>query len=108
MMKTLSESQKWDVIVKRMSSNFSPGEKITLSGILFLIGVQELGKGAKKFKKDDKISLMHVALCCLLEPWGYYIFEGLDENHWPHYRLNEKIPLLNPGEQTILVKKGYY
>ena len=36
-----------------ISKQFGDGAPIDMQGILFLIGVQELGMGFQKFKKDD-------------------------------------------------------
>ncbi|XOD69193.1 MAG: hypothetical protein ACMUEM_01280 [Flavobacteriales bacterium AspAUS03] len=100
------EARKWDAVIAHLTVEFSPQEKISLNGILFLIGVQELGKGPKKFKKDDKINIMHIAICRLLEPFDYYVFKGRDTEGWPHYELREFLPALKPGEQSILIKKA--
>jgi hypothetical protein len=79
---------------------------IDLEGMLFLIGVQELGKGYQKFNKNQKMDVMHVAICTLLEPYGFYQYEGLDKDGWPHWHATEKLPHLKAGEQTILMKKS--
>ena len=77
-----------------------------LESILFLIGVQELGQGYRTFKKDEKLNLMHIAICKLLEPYGYYEFDFFDEEGWPHYKIVTELPNLKPGEQTILMKEA--
>lgn len=77
-----------------------------LQSVLFLIGVQELGMGAKKFKKDDKVNIMHIAICTVLEPYGYYEFEGRDKDGWPHFKQKEQLPFLKPAEQNNLMVKG--
>ena len=56
-----------------------------LNAILFLIGIQELGRWKSKFSKEEKQDLMHVAVCRLLSTDGYYGFEGRDADGWPHY-----------------------
>lgn len=91
-------------IVKQLSSQF--GEEIDFKGILFLIGVQELGKGYRVFGKDEKVELMHIAVCSLLEDYGYYIYEGKDADGWPHWKSTEKLPSLKPGEQERLIKQA--
>ena len=48
--------------------------------ILFLIGVQEFGEMRKKFSKEQKQDLMHIAVCSLLSQSGYYEIEGVDED----------------------------
>ncbi len=58
-----------------------------LQSILFLIGVQELGRIPKSgFTKEEKRDLMHVAVCTLLEAEGYFEFEGRDQDGWPHWK----------------------
>lgn len=98
--------QKWSGLVTELSGRFADGEEMDLDSIIFLIGVQELGQGYRKFKKDEKINLMHIAICRLLEPYGFYEFEGVDRDGWPHYKTLEKLPNLKPGEQSVLMKEA--
>lgn len=96
--------ERWDLVVKKLSDQFADGEKLDLDAIIYLIGVQELGQFDRKFKKDHKIDLMHIAICKLLSPYGYYEFDFVDEDGWPHYKVNEKLPTLKAGEQSVLMK----
>lgn len=98
--------QRWDALVKILSDRFADGEMLDLDAIIYLIGVQELGKIKKKFKKDEKINLMHIAICRLLEPYGYYEFSFFDEDGWPHYTVKEQLPPLKAGEQSVLMKEA--
>jgi len=103
--------EDWEEIQTVISTKFADGEKMDVDSIVYLIGVQELGKGFQKFKKDEKIALMHIAICRLLEPYGYYEFDYFDEDGWPHYNLIEDLPFLKGGEQTVLLKQaiiGYF
>lgn len=102
----MTEPDKWKRVSTFFKENFSDGEEIDLDGMLFLIGVQELGIGSKRFKKDDKVNLMHVAVCRLLEPYGYYRFEGKDAEGWPQFELIAELPDLKSNEQTLLMKKA--
>jgi len=77
-----------------------------LDAIIYLVGVQELGKPQAKFKKDDKVNLMHIAICTLLEPYGFYEFDFVDEDGWPHFNNISKLPVLKAGEQTVLMKEA--
>jgi hypothetical protein len=63
-----------------------------LNAMLFLIGVQELGRWRNDFTKEEKQDLMHIAVCRLLAYDGHYEFVGRDEDGWPHYELVSKIP----------------
>ena len=71
--------------------------------ILFLIGLQELGKPFRKYKKDEKLEVMHVAICTLLEPFGFYEYAGKDEEGWPHWELKENLPFLDAKQQNKLI-----
>lgn len=95
---------RWEQLVNILSERFADGEMLDLDAIIYLIGVQELGKFNKKFKKDEKVNLMHIAICRLLEPYGYYEFSHFDEDGWPHYNIKAELPPLKAGEQSILMK----
>jgi hypothetical protein len=97
---------QWDYLVKELTQQFSEGDILNLDGIIYLIGVQELGQGKRIFKKDEKVNLMHVAICKLLEPYGYYEFDFFDKDGWPHYKILTDLPSLKPGEQTVLMKEA--
>ncbi len=62
-----------------------------LQSILYLIGIQELGRwdSEKGFTKEEKQDLIHIAVCSLLEGEGYYIFEGRDQDGWPHWKVGK-------------------
>jgi len=98
--------QRWDLLVEKLSAQFSDGDPLELDGIIYLVGVQELGQLHRKFKKDEKVNLMHIAICRLLEPYGYYEFDHFDEAGWPHYTVKENLPPLKSGEQTVLMKEA--
>lgn len=96
--------QRWEDVVAKLSARFSDGDPLDLDAIIYLIGVQELGQLDRKFKKDHKLDLMHIAICKLLSPYGYYEFEFVDEDGWPHYKVTEQLPTLKAGEQSVLMK----
>jgi hypothetical protein len=75
-----------------------------LNGVLFLIGVQELGKGKKVFSKEEKQDLMHLGICKVLSLSGYYRLEGLDQDGWPHWVIIKKLPHFDLLEQEKLLK----
>lgn len=96
--------KRWREVVALVSQDH--GEDLTTEAILFLIGVQELGKGHDKFSKDQKIDLLHIAICRVLEPYGYYRFDGKDEDGWPHYENIKKLPPLTEEQQQYLMKQA--
>lgn len=76
--------QRWKQVEALLQDRF---EKLPdMEGILFLVGVNELGLlPSRKFSKEQKQDLMHVAVCALLSIEGYYEYEGRDKDGWPHY-----------------------
>ncbi len=95
---------RWVELEEKLSQQFADGEKLELDAIIYIIGLQELGQLHRKFKKDQKLDLMHIAICRLLEPYGYYEFEFFDDEGWPHYKVLEHLPQLRAGEQQVLMK----
>ncbi len=98
--------ERWKGLVKLLSNRFAEGEILDLDSIIYLIGIQELGQLGRTFKKDEKVNLMHIAICRLLEPFGYYQFDYEDPEGWPHYKILEPLPTLKAGEQQILMKEA--
>ena len=94
------------MVVEKLSAQFADGERLDLDGIIYLIGVQELGQLHREFKKDHKLDLMHIAICRLLEPYGFYEFDFVDDEGWPHYKVKEQLPFLKAGEQSVLMKEA--
>ncbi len=98
--------ERWEFLVEKLSAQFSDGDPLELDGIVYLVGVQELGSFHRRFKKDEKVNLMHIAICRLLEPYGYYDFDFFDDDGWPHYKMKEQLPPLKAGEQSVLMKEA--
>lgn len=98
--------ERWEAVVSMLSNRFADGDTLDLDAIIYMIGLQELGQVHRKFKKDEKLDLMHIAICRLLEPYGYYEFEYFDEQSWPHYKVLEQLPPLKSGEQSVLMKEA--
>jgi hypothetical protein len=103
-MRDEEQKKKWKQVVAFFKEQFDAGEEIDLDAMLFLIGVRELGTDKSKFKKDEKLDLMHIAICRLLAPYGFYELAGLDEQGWPHYHVLKPLPPLKAGEQALLMR----
>ena len=93
---------RWWNLEAKLAERFS--KKPDLETILFLIGVQELGANTSKFTKEQKQDLMHIAICTLLMPSGYYELEKKDEEGWPHFRQLKAMPEMNAFEQENFLK----
>lgn len=98
--------RKWQAVELFFSKEFADGDELDIDAMLFLIGVRELGSDRKKFKKNEKLDLMHIAICKVLSFYGYYELEGLDEAGWPHYKVLKQLPPLKAGEQALLMREA--
>ncbi|MET0635939.1 MAG: hypothetical protein ABWZ25_07910 [Chitinophagaceae bacterium] len=94
--------QRWWNLEAKLVERF--GKKPDMETILFLIGIQEFGHIRDKFTKEQKQDLMHVAICQLLTPSGYYELERTDEEGWPHYRQIKQMPDMDPIAQENFLK----
>jgi hypothetical protein len=94
---------KYTELQERIARDFD-NEKPDLKVLLFLIGVQELGQGPRKFSKRQKEELMHIANCRLFSELGFYELEGLDQDGWPHWKLVKAIPAYTLLEQEMVLK----
>jgi len=99
----LSFDRQWQKLLKELDTNLGLKPK-DLNGVLFMIGVQELGKGFKHFSKEEKQDLMHIGICRVLSSSGYYELEGTDKDGWPHWKLVKKLPHFDLLEQEKLLK----
>jgi hypothetical protein len=97
-------NEDWKNLCAKIQTEFDTDEP-DVKVFLFLIGVQELGQGPKKFSKRQKEELMHIANCRLLSEMGYYELEGLDQDGWPHWKAANTIPAFTVLEQEYLLKK---
>jgi hypothetical protein len=93
---------RWWKLEEKFMNKF--GKKPDVEAILFLIGIQEIGKFKKKISKEQKQDLMHVAVCTLLSQSGYYKVEGHDDEGWPHFLQLKPLPQYNTTEQENFLK----
>jgi hypothetical protein len=99
----LDLERKWHGLLLEIEKLLEKKPK-DLNAVLFIIGMQELGKGARLFSKEEKQDLMHIAICKVLSLAGYYELEGQDAEGWPHWKLVKKLPHFDLLEQEKLLK----
>ena len=94
---------RWYKVRNRVKEEF--GQRPDLNAILFLIGMNEVGIVKEKWEKEEKLNLMHIAVCRLLAPEGYYKLTGTDDEGWPHYEAIKGLPTLSMKAQEELLKR---
>ena len=102
MMRNDDLQQRWWNLEAKLVERF--GKKPDMETILFLIGIQEFGEIRSSFTKEQKQDLMHVAICQLLSPSGFYEMDRVDEDGWPHFHQLKPMPDMNPVEQENFLK----
>lgn len=101
--KDLSSERQWNRLLNELEARVGK-RPADLNAVLFLIGVQELGRGLQTFSKEEKQDLMHIAICKVLSLSGFYELEGIDAEGWPHWKLVKKLPHFDLLEQEKLLK----
>lgn len=95
---------RWTQVEEMMLERF--GKLPDMETILFLIGINELGTlPGRKFSKEQKQDLMHIAVCSLLSRRGYYEFAGRDGDGWPHYDQVMEVPASGLQQQERILKE---
>lgn len=93
---------RWANLIRIIESQFM--KEPDVEAILFLIGVRELGIKPRKFTKEEKVDLMHIAICAILAPSGYYQLAGTDDEGWPHWDEIKPLPFFDIFSQEIFLK----
>ena len=94
---------QWSRLADKLETMFDMD--INMESVLFLIGLRELGSnGKKEFTKEQKVDLMHIAMCRLLSQAGFYRLSHVDQDGWPHWELVDTVPLSDTATQTRLLK----
>ncbi len=93
---------RWWKLEEKLVERF--GKKPDVESVLFMIGLQELGDIKEKFTKEQKQDLMHIAICTVLSPSGYYEMSNVDEDGWPHFKQLRAMPDMHPAEQENFLK----
>jgi hypothetical protein len=97
-------ASKWKQVLEYFEDNFN--KKPDLNAILFIIGMREFGTlNVENFTKDEKVLLMHIAVCKILSYSGHYELEGMDIEGWPKWKLIKPLPLFDIFQQELFLKQ---
>ncbi|MGL4346942.1 MAG: hypothetical protein ACRCR9_02515 [Chitinophagaceae bacterium] len=99
-----SDIQKqWEKVLSQFSNHTK--NPITIEGLLLLIGIQEFNILKDNYSKEEKIDLIHIGMCCILENDGYYQFSHYDKDKWPHYNTLKPLPEMNHDTEDLFIKE---
>ena len=72
--------EKWNKLLEILKNKFET--ELDITSILYLIGVQELGRGFEEFSQEEKMDLIDMAKAKLLSGLGFFIDKGVDKEGW--------------------------
>lgn len=83
----------WLRIRHFVKDTFQTSNLPDLETILFLIGVQGLNRIQTRFTKEEKMELIHIGTCHILQEEGYFSPGGTDDRGWPTWKPEKEIDL---------------
>lgn len=95
---------KWEELLTKIEKNTGMRPE-GLHAVLFLVGVQEVGEGPRRYTKSEKELLMHIALCRVVSTDGFYERDGVDKRGWPRWKNVKKMQKIALEEQELFIKQ---
>ncbi|OUU02098.1 MAG: hypothetical protein CNE98_01710 [Bacteroidetes bacterium MED-G17] len=80
------------------------GKEASVEAILFLIGQREFGGLKRNFTKEEKVTLMDIALKRIMSITGYYKKVGIDKKGFPVWEKIKDFQEMNPFDQELLIR----
>lgn len=95
-------NEKWKTIHTNLEQQF--GKRLDMNAVLLIIGIRELGSLKDMFTKEEKVRLMHIAVCRLFSKSGYYELAGVNTKGWPEWKKVKDLPFVDVFEQETLIR----
>ncbi len=96
------DSNNWEELLLKVSKRFKVLADFDF--LLFLIGIQELGRGYTQYSKEEKMDMINLARCKMFEQKGYYKQTGTDSEGWPQFEVLENMEDVLPSKREELLK----
>lgn len=92
----------WEELLLKVSKKFNILADFEF--LLFLIGIQERGKGFIKYSKEEKMDMINLARCILFEKEGFYKQTSTDKDGWPQFDVVKQVDDLLPSYREKILK----
>ena len=103
MNESITNSSDWIKVTDFIKARFE--KEPDVRGILFIIGLREMGFNKTKFTKEQKQDLMNLGACTVLSLSGYFRISSVDIEGWPSFEQILPIPAYsNADQETILME----
>ncbi|MBI1307821.1 MAG: hypothetical protein GC181_14555 [Bacteroidetes bacterium] len=96
-------NNSWKKVVEFLNDRFQ--KRMDMNAILMMIGIRELGQVRDKFTKEEKVRLMHIAICRIFSPSGYYELKGVNHKGWPQWEKVKDLPFGDVFDQEGLLRQ---
>ncbi|MCB9262253.1 MAG: hypothetical protein H6607_07760 [Flavobacteriales bacterium] len=96
-------NEKWKAILANLEKQF--GKKMDMNAVLLVIGIRELGTLKAGYTKEEKVRLMHIAVCRLFSKSGFYQLTGINKKGWPEWKKIKDLPFADVFEQEALLRQ---
>lgn len=100
----MDTEEKLGKISAALKGFFSLDEAPGIPEMVFLAGLQSLGRPSATLSRDDKMNVMHIGTCVLLEPYGYYRYSHRDADGYPHYEKTGAGDVGDAPSQAVLAE----
>jgi len=103
--------EKWELdfhwlrIRHFVKERFNQKDLPKLETVLFIIGLQELGKIPQDMTLEKKLDITTLGMCAVLSLGGYCQKDGSDDDGWPVWRQIKPFAPANEGERQDLLKR---
>lgn len=77
----VDSNSDWGQLLLKLGDQF--GMDLDLNGVLFLIGIREMGFSLEQFSREEKLNLIRLGSCTILSREGLLIKHGADRDGWP-------------------------
>ena len=96
---------QWEAFLQMLEKQW--GLKPSIEALLLLIGLQETGELNKRLSKDQKLRLIDIGMCVLLERTGYMQrSEEKDAWGYPKFRSIKPFPYKDTYQQQQWIQEN--
>ena len=93
---------KWKAVIAFLETRFD--KEMDIKAILFILGIQSLGRPSDEFSKEEKMDLMNLGFCEIAALSGFFVKADEDKDGWPIWNQAKALPKMSTKEQEQFIK----
>ena len=99
---TMNDDEKLCEIASRLESFFDAGVPVGIQEMIFVAGLQVVGKHQGSLSPTDKMDVMHCGMCAILETKGYFRMTSRRDDGYPVYEQLKEINMEKDARGELL------